>query len=107
MKRRDLLIAAALSPVASLAMASKNTTVEALAEIGQRALEKRLVPQKTTLLQQALGLQNAQLSEQAGLLNSKVARDFETGDTFQIDGWVVSQTETYVCALIALKGEDA
>lgn len=107
MKRRDLLIAAALSPVASLAMASPNTTLEALAEIGRRALQKGLVPKQTALLQQTLGLQNAKLSEQTGLLNNKVARDFETGDTLQIDGWVVSKTEACVCALVALKGEDA
>lgn len=36
-------------------------------------------------------------------LNQKIARDFETGRTVVVEGWVLSQTEARQCALLSLQ----
>ncbi|MBO9398600.1 hypothetical protein J7400_18150 [Shimia sp. R9_2] len=108
MKRRDLLLAAALSPVASLAKAMPNPSLDALKKIGRAALAQGAVPADPAALRAALGLhRHATLSDHTGSLNAKVAEDFAAGHTVQVDGWVMSETEACVCAWIALQEEGA
>lgn len=37
-----------------------------------------------------------------GILRDRIAKDFETGHTVRIDGWVLSKTEARLCALCFL-----
>lgn len=38
-----------------------------------------------------------------GFMEQQVGRDFETGDTVMVDGWILSETEARQCALYSLK----
>ncbi|MDH5474800.1 MAG: hypothetical protein OEX22_03830 [Cyclobacteriaceae bacterium] len=42
-------------------------------------------------------------NQKAGKLNNQVRKDFETGNTVLIDGWMLSKTEARQCALLTTK----
>ncbi len=40
--------------------------------------------------------------EQAAALREKARRQFETGDTMRVDGWILARVEVELCALVVL-----
>ena len=71
--------------------------------IGTAYLKKALKEDKRTLVRLLLAEAPDDTTAIPGFLEKQVARDFETGDTVMVNGWILSKTEARQCALYSLE----
>lgn len=77
---------------------------ETLIKVGNAYLEK--VPNeadKRTLIKFLPADASSDTTEIPQIMEQQVKRDFETGSTVVINGWLLSKTEARQCALLALE----
>lgn len=89
----------AASPGMAAALRQLLPNAASAAVIGRAYLDRYEEEASPRVLERSIRESLGKQSPDAGVLLQRIRRDFDTGDTVRLDGWLLSRTEARLCAL--------
>lgn len=100
---RRLFIGLSLGALSGSSLGAREQSYAA--RLGTEILRERLVPADAPALRAILGVEGLPVS---GILarswQQDIRRDFAAARTVTVSGWILSETEARICAVMALEG---